>query len=189
MTTVYLVRHGETDWNVEGRLQGIQDTSLNEMGKKQAHACGAFLKTMNWDVLVSSPLKRAMETATTINEYVEKEQIVTINELKEKDFGHASGKTKEEIELAFPDGIVTGMEEDNRFKDRVLGALNSIREEFSNKTVLVVAHGAVIHSILDSISEGQYGHGKSRIDNGGISHLQFIHNKWVINDFNNINHL
>ncbi|MDB5085743.1 MAG: yhfR, partial [Bacilli bacterium] len=66
MTTVCLVRHGETDWNAEGRLQGRQDTELNENGRKQAKLAGIHLKNEQWDAIVTSPLKRAKETAQII---------------------------------------------------------------------------------------------------------------------------
>jgi uncharacterized phosphatase len=189
MTTVYLVRHGETDWNVKGRLQGIQDTNLNENGQKQAHACGVYLQNEEWDVLISSPLQRAKQTATAINNYLNKEIILEIEELKEKDFGEGSGKTKEEIALAFPDGVITGMEDNESFSIRIMSALDHIVRQHPNKKVLVVAHGAVINAMLSVVSKGELGYGKSRIDNGGITQLQHNGESWSVVYHNEVKHL
>ncbi|MDS8744534.1 histidine phosphatase family protein, partial [Streptococcus pneumoniae] len=68
MTTICLIRHGETEWNKIGRIQGTTDVPLNEKGKLQAQACGSHLMNKAWDVIVTSPLKRAKETAAIINE-------------------------------------------------------------------------------------------------------------------------
>lgn len=72
ITTICLVRHGQTDWNALGKLQGQTDIPLNELGKIQARQCGEFLsKEASWDVIISSPLKRARETADIISQYIE----------------------------------------------------------------------------------------------------------------------
>ncbi|MFZ3590219.1 histidine phosphatase family protein [Bacillus sp. DJP31] len=189
MTTVFLIRHGETDWNVQGRLQGIQDTSLNENGTKQAHACGLFLKDLEWDVLISSPMKRAKETAYAINEHIKQEMVFEIEELKELDFGEGSGMTKEELALAFPDGVIAGMENRDSFAERTMSALSKVLNDHSNKKVIVVAHGAVINSMLSVISNGEMGHGKSRVDNGGITELHYNGEKWTITSHNKVDHL
>lgn len=57
ITTICLVRHGQTDWNALGKLQGQTDIPLNELGKIQARQCGEFLSKNDWDVIISSPLK------------------------------------------------------------------------------------------------------------------------------------
>jgi uncharacterized phosphatase len=188
-TTVYLVRHGETDWNVAGRLQGIEDTNLNEKGMRQAHACGVYLQNEDWDVLITSPLKRAKQTAITINNYLKKEEVLEIVDLKEKDFGEGSGKTREEISLAFPDGVIMGMEDDTTFSKRVMIALEQIIDQHATKKVLVVAHGAVINAMLSVISDGELGYGKSHIDNGGITQLIHDGEIWTVGYHNDVKHL
>ena len=67
MTKLCLVRHGETDWNSLGILQGRKDIPLNDTGILQAEECRELLKSTNWDVFITSPLKRTMETAEIIN--------------------------------------------------------------------------------------------------------------------------
>ena len=101
MTRFILFRHGETDWNKEKRLQGWSDIPVNEAGKKQAHKLAQRLQKENIDYLYSSPLSRAYETATIMNQYHNK-QIIILDDLKELTYGVFEGKTKDEIkQLSF----------------------------------------------------------------------------------------
>ncbi|WP_371931551.1 histidine phosphatase family protein [Bacillus sp. MMSF_3328] len=86
MTEICLVRHGQTDWNAEGRIQGRTDIELNEMGVRQAAACRDHLANENWDIIISSPLQRARQTAEIINQNIQK-PLVLMEEFIEKSFG------------------------------------------------------------------------------------------------------
>ncbi len=134
-------------------------------------------------------MKRAKETALTINEYIQHEIIYEIEELKEIDFGEGNGKTKDELALAFPDGVIVGMENRDSFAERTMSALSKVLIEHTNKKVIVVAHGAVINSMLSVISNGEMGHGKSRVDNCGITELHYSGEKWKIHSHNIVDHL
>ena len=70
MTLLYLVRHGQTDWNLQRRIQGSTDIALNDTGRAQAARAGQLLARRHWDVLASSPLSRAYETAEIIGGYI-----------------------------------------------------------------------------------------------------------------------
>jgi len=70
MTQICLIRHGETDWNVLGKLQGRTDTVLNDRGILQAKQCAEHLKEMKWDFIITSPLLRAKQTAMILNEEI-----------------------------------------------------------------------------------------------------------------------
>lgn len=94
ITTICLVRHGQTDWNAQGKLQGQTDIPLNELGKIQARQCGEFLMKEDWDVIITSPLIRARETADIIAHYMDVPVIEKI-EFIEKNFGAAEGLTAE----------------------------------------------------------------------------------------------
>lgn len=93
ITTICLVRHGETDWNACGRLQGKTDIPLNDKGRTQANQCGMYLAKSDWDVIISSPLKRAVETAEIISSYIVQPTILTMVEFIERDYGDAEGMT------------------------------------------------------------------------------------------------
>lgn len=70
MTVVCLIRHGETEWNAVGKLQGRENIDLNKSGKQQVEKCGLYLRENRWDVIISSPLSRAKQTAKIINQYM-----------------------------------------------------------------------------------------------------------------------
>lgn len=156
-----LTRHGQTDWNVAGKIQGITDIELNETGKKQAKATGEKLLNYNIDIIISSPLKRAKMTAEIIrgNRNIE---ILLDDGLKERCFGEFEGKTREEMDF---DEIwnyklnkhYKNAESTGELFERVQKFLNKIKKEYKDKTVLLVTHGGVtvaIRATLEGIPEG-----------------------------------
>lgn len=101
VTSICLIRHGETAWNSEGRLQGREDIPLNDRGRDQARKLADALAADRWDLLVSSPLRRAWETATIIAARLGLPEPLAIPELMERDYGAASGPTKIEAARRF----------------------------------------------------------------------------------------
>jgi broad specificity phosphatase PhoE len=167
MTNFFLVRHGETDWNRLGRIQGSTDIPLNDTGREQARATGEKMQGRRWDVLVSSPLSRAMETASIIASFIGMPEPTPIADLVERNYGEAEGLTGPELESSFPnDAPVPGRETREDVKDRVLAALHAIASENKGKNVIVVAHGGVIRAVLHSTT-GQAFFGE-RITNGSV---------------------
>jgi broad specificity phosphatase PhoE len=149
-TTILLVRHGETDWNLERRVQGHSDRELNERGRTQARALADELEHEPLDAIYSSDLARAYETARIVAE--RKGMAVTATrDLREKHFGSWEGLTDEEIFRRFPqarnspwgDGETT-----RALSERVLGALRRIAETHPDGHVLVVAHGGPVRAAL-----------------------------------------
>ncbi|MFD2045679.1 histidine phosphatase family protein [Ornithinibacillus salinisoli] len=188
MTSICLIRHGETNWNAAGRIQGKTDIPLNEKGIEQAENCGASLHPSDYDVLISSPLKRAKNTAEIINKYLNL-PILEIKEFQERSFGDAEGLTIEERKLRFPDGQYPNQEEREAFSQRVMGAIEEVKRRFPDKRVLVVAHGAVINQILSILSNGEIGSGKTKLMNTCISNIHFHEEQWCIKNYNQIDHL
>jgi len=83
-TTICIIRHGETDWNSSGKLQGCEDIELNDLGRKQAIETSRYFETEKWDVVVSSPLKRAYETAQIIADRLSIPVIQVVEEIVER---------------------------------------------------------------------------------------------------------
>ncbi len=106
VTTVCLVRHGETDWNRLGKLQGREDVPLNDAGHRQAERCAAYLHQAGWSRVVTSPLLRAHQTAMVITERLGLPPPQPDAAFIERDYGAASGKTNVEAAALFPDGNV-----------------------------------------------------------------------------------
>ncbi|WP_416403845.1 histidine phosphatase family protein [Arthrobacter sp. LFS091] len=149
-TTFALVRHGQTDWNAERRLQGSTDIPLNDVGRGQARDAVAALSDRQWDVVVSSPLGRAAETAEIIAEGLGLTVSRLVPDLIERSFGPAEGlQAGPELEALRIPGGFRGGESDDDAATRGLAALESLASEFAGKRVLVVAHGTLIRLTLN----------------------------------------
>ena len=162
-TTLYLVRHGRTDSNVRQLLHGVTDVPLDALGRRQASRIAERLAgEVGIDVLVTSPLARALTTARTIGERIGLEPIV-VPELIEMDFGTLEGATLERILEDHPDLAgrlldvddydVTWPNGESRrgFYDRVHAAFLAILADYAAHRVVVVAHGGVIGAFLARI--------------------------------------
>src|SRR5881275_129291 len=104
MTTLLLARHGETDWNREGRWQGWADPPLNETGRDQARQLAELLRSTPFDAVYSSDLQRAHETALIVAE-PHTVPVLVDRGLREIDIGSWSGLTRSQIDERFPDGV------------------------------------------------------------------------------------
>jgi broad specificity phosphatase PhoE len=151
VTRIFLVRHGETDWNLTRRLQGHSDRPLNETGREQARSLAAQLATEEIEAVYSSDLSRAEETARIIAE-ARGLDVTTLPELRERHFGSWEGLTDEEIHQRFPEEIADGVlgdgESRGELDGRVLRALNRIADQHSESTVVVVSHGGPLRAVL-----------------------------------------
>ena len=167
MTNFFLVRHGETDWNRVGRIQGATDIPLNDTGRDQARKTGEKMQGRKWDVIVSSPLSRAMETASIIASCIGLPVPTPVPDIVERNYGEAEGMTGPELEAFYPDDTpVPGRENRDAVKVRVLAALHTLAAENKGKNVIIVAHGGVIRTVLQSTS-GKAFFGE-RITNGSV---------------------
>ncbi len=180
MTTIYIVRHGETNWNLEGRFQGIEDIELNNTGRQQALNCTSYLKNFDCNVIVSSPLLRAKETAEIIARELGISNVEIMNELKEKDFGSASGLLWKEIDKTFPNGIPDA-EPKEYTTTRSMEALKIIDEKYNNKNVIVVTHGGIINTIFNFINDCK---NTERLKNTSITIIKGSKYDWNIELFN-----
>lgn len=147
MTELVLVRHGETEWNRTGRVQGRTDVPLNETGREQARETGRRLRDDAFDKVVASPLSRAAETARIIADEVDAGEVELIEALVERDYGGAEGMTGAEIDQAFG-GHLLARESREETVDRVLPALLDLARRHPGQRVLVVSHGGVIGSLV-----------------------------------------
>ncbi|MEP6481937.1 MAG: histidine phosphatase family protein [Rhodoglobus sp.] len=167
---LYLVRHGETDWNLERRIQGSTDISLNATGREQAAATGALLARRTWDAVIASPLSRAFETASIIAAAVGLPAPAADPALVERNYGAAEGLTDRQIDEQYPaDAPVPGRETRDAVVLRVLPALMRIAETHPGQSVIVVSHGGVIRSVLNAIDPNNQ-HGV--ISNGSVHSIR-----------------
>ena len=149
LTTFALIRHGQTDWNAQRRLQGSTDIPLNDVGRGQARDAVAVLAGYQWDAIVSSPLSRAAETADLIAAGLALGPARRVPELTERSFGPAEGMQDglELDALRIPGGF-RGAESQDEAALRGLTSLEALAEEFRGRRVVVIAHGSLLRVSL-----------------------------------------
>jgi len=146
VTTILLARHGETDWNVEGRWQGHADPPLNARGREQAEALAERLVDTAFDAIYSSDLARAKQTAEIVARRLGL-PVTTDRGLREIDVGSWSGLTRADIAVRFPDGERPDGEHVDAFRARVLSALERLAAGHDGRRILVVAHGGCVRTL------------------------------------------
>ena len=166
---IYIFRHGETDWNVEGRFQGHLDIPLNEEGKRQAEALGKRLKSIPLEAILSSDLSRSKETASIIASQLDI-TVAVDPRLREAHLGDAQGRTWEEIKSKFGPEIVTrwksnrptdadvaypGGETGSAVLKRVMICLEEFCRVNAYDSLGVSSHGGVIRRLVHHIRQSQ----------------------------------
>lgn len=173
---IYLIRHGETEWNTTGRLQGQTDTSLNENGIRLARITGQALRNVPFDLIITSPLKRARETALLVTEG-RKIPVLEDARIGEISFGswEGLGSRAENFEIPsehfqdfYDDPFHFQNAEDGesiknlciRTKSFFDGLIHS--KVYRDKTILVASHGCACRAVLNNVYEDKenFWHGK-----------------------------
>jgi len=178
VTTVILVRHGETDWNRERRIQGGTDIPLNETGRLQARNAGKALRDQLEGVspiVVSSDLSRARETSALIAHELAVPLGRAYPELRERAYGEAEGLETSEFYARWGDWYtadVPGAESRADLRERALTSLRRVvgdarRENApASPTVVVVSHGALIREVILHATAGELPRTGERLANG-----------------------
>ncbi|SDW22814.1 histidine phosphatase family protein [Paenibacillus sp. CF384] len=164
ITTVYLTRHGETKWNVEGKLQGHKDSPLTNLGKRQAQWLGVSLKDIKFDAIYSSASPRAIHTAEIIRDKREV-TVSSCESLMEINMGSWEGEKRSEIEREFHDEHKTfwsaphsyiptnGGENFFQLQDRLIPQVEEIISKHPGGNVLVVTHAIALKVIMAYFKE------------------------------------
>lgn len=195
-----LVRHGETEYNRADLFRGRADLPLNERGKLQAEAAGRYLAGLYFEGFYSSPLRRALETASLIAA-PHGAGVSTMEEFVDVDYGLWSGKSVEEIKEAWPEEfrlwaeepekvIFPGGEALQEVRDRLERGLESLRSKHGGR-VLLVGH-KVVNRLLLCIVLGLSTSGlwKLEQDNGAINIIRWEESRgWVLIRMNDVSHL
>lgn len=203
MTKLYLVRHGETEWNKASKIQGKTDTELSAEGIEQAHKLAKRLSNEDINVIFSSSLKRALRTAEIIKEY-KSCRIVKSDKYHEICLGPWEGMTINEIEEKYSEHFRVYREDPANFKlpgaetfldltERTYNEIINIVNKYDDKNILLVSHGTTIKAaIIKILGIDIINYNKFRIDNASISIIGFsesIPKKPVIFCLNDTNHL
>ncbi len=162
MARLYLARHGETDWNLRGRLQGHTDVPLNDSGRGQAQELATRLGSLSPRIgsVTTSDLSRAMETGAVIARLLALNDPDVDDALRERAFGVFEGLTREECAERYPDewrawvgqtSPPAGAESFESAITRMTGALERIAQRAGSSPALVVSHGGVMRVWLQRV--------------------------------------
>lgn len=203
VTTIYLIRHGETDWNTLHRLQGHRDIPLNETGKQQAESLYHFLKEaqIKFDAILSSSLKRAYQTAEIALD-LSLNDIVLLESLRERNYGIYEGEFwrdlakkdangKERLNLREPTADIPQGENISIFATRILESFKEIAATYPNKKIAVFTHGGVIDIVWRHLNSlDLLGKREMPILNGSINIFSIDKNfHWQTLDWGQASHL
>jgi broad specificity phosphatase PhoE len=196
---VYIVRHGETDYNATGRWQGALDISLNELGRQQAAHLAQYLQAQSEtiDCVYTSDLTRARQTAEIIAQAYGLEALHDVR-LRETRVGIFEGLTNSEIDEQYPqarqqwtedmDYCVPQGESRNQVQRRMLEAWQEWTEHLPLRHVMIVSHGVAIRLLLQAIAP-HYDHTTYRLHNTSLTVLQRTASGWVLDRVGSVTHL
>lgn len=199
-TQLCIVRHGETAWNAEHRVQGQLDIPLNDIGLKQADAVGRALQAEHFDAIYSSDLMRARQTAAPIARLLSRE-IVQDRDLRERHYGVFERLTYAEVKVKLPEDYARFAARDPEyafrtgeslkdFSARSISVLTRIAEANEGKRILVFTHGGVLDKLYRHVTglplsaERDFG-----IPNAGLNRIEVTPAGWQIRAWADIAHL
>ena len=183
-TILGLLRHGQTDWNIDLRLQGSSDIPLNETGRNQAAVAGATFSREDWDVIIASPLSRARDTAQIVAQQLNM-PVVIVPELVERSFGVAEGFSHSEWRKMYEaNEHIEGLESLEDLRSRCELLLQLVATEYDGLRVLAISHGALIRKVLRIVSNNQIPQDGDRLGNVSLNKLVHSDGYWAINDYN-----
>lgn len=200
ITRLFLIRHAETDANSGHRYQGLTDHRLNETGLWQARRLGERLASEPLSCVYSSTLTRAAETAEIIASH-HNIKVLSLDSLKELDFGAWEGLTAEEIAQKYPDLFqrwvngdfnveIPGGERREAFLSRIKKAMSHIVNTHRGETVAVVSHGGPIKCIIcDALATNPMAFWYFRLDNACVNLIEYNQDRHLVIYINDTCHL
>ena len=198
-TVLILIRHGETLWNTQLRMQGSLDSELTQTGESQVKALGEWMKEVPFDFLYCSDTPRARKTAEAISKFTG-HKLNFDKRLREKDLGIFEGLTSEEAKERHPETfhlfktsganyVLDQGESTQQLLDRAFEAIEEIRLSHPQKVIVLVTHGGVVRVLMKHVlgvpldTPTQF-----LINNTGIFSLVW-RDKWIVSEMGSVPHL
>ena len=180
-THLGLLRHGQTDWNISFLLQGVTDIPMNQTGIEQVKLAAKAIRAKDWDVVLTSPLSRARQTAEIIASQHGFPEIVEEELLIERSFGEAEGLSHEQWRVKYSNlDEIPGGESRTQLAKRSNLLLETISEKLAGKRVLAVSHGALIRTLLSIASDNELPRDGERLGNASFNVLKHNDNSWKV---------
>ena len=198
-TEIILIRHGETEWNSQKRMQGHSNSDLSSVGQAQIQALGQWMKNVPFDLIYSSDSLRAKQTAEAITQFSGHE-LQFDQRLREKNLGVFEGFTSEEARERHPEVfrlfktagskyVIDEGESTQQLQDRALEIVNEIRIKHPEERVLLVTHGGFIRVVMKhSLGLSLETPTRFLIRNTGVFRLEW-EDKWLVSQMGGVSHL
>lgn len=200
MTVLYLVRHGETEWNTDGRFQGQRDTPLSETGRDQARRTARALAGRHFDAVYTSDLARAADTAACIAALHDLAPIPDAR-LREVFFGEWEGLSLAEVTERWPEIVAAwradslrtrppGAETVQQMLERVSAFMDAVCRRYPDGELCIVGHGGSLRGLLVHALGGDPAlYRRLRLDNCSISIIRAVEDRWSLLLLNDTCHL
>jgi len=198
-TQIILIRHGETEWNSQQRMQGHSNSDLSSVGQAQIQALGEWMKNVPFDHIYSSDSLRAKQTAEAITQFSGHELKIDLR-LREKNLGVFEGLTSEEARERHPEVfrlfktagskyVIDEGESTQQLQDRALEIVDEIRIKHPEEHVLLVTHGGFIRVVMKhSLGLSLETPTRFLIRNTGVFRLVW-EDKWIVSQMGGVSHL
>ena len=198
-TEIILIRHGETEWNSQKRMQGHSNSDLSSVGQAQIQALGQWMKNVPFDHIYSSDSLRAKQTAEAITQFSGHELKIDLR-LREKNLGVFEGLTSEEARERHPEVfrlfktagskyVIDEGESTQQLQDRALEIVEEIRIKHPEERVLLVTHGGFIRVVMKhSLGLSLETPTRFLIRNTGVFRLVW-EDKWIVSQMGGVSHL
>ena len=198
-TEIILIRHGETEWNSQKRMQGHSNSDLSSVGQAQIQALGQWMKNVPFDLIYSSDSLRAKQTAEAITQFSGHE-LQFDQRLREKNLGVFEGLTSEEARERHPEVfrlfktagskyVIDEGESTQQLQDRALEIVDEIRIKHPEERVLLVTHGGFIRVVMKhSLGLSLETPTRFLIRNTGLFRLVW-EDKWLVSQMGGVSHL
>jgi len=198
-TEIILIRHGETEWNSQQRMQGHSNSDLSSVGQAQIQALGQWMKIVPFDHIYSSDSLRAKQTAEAITQFSGHELKIDLR-LREKNLGVFEGLTSEEARERHPEVfrlfktagskyVIDEGESTQQLQDRALEIVDEIRIKHPEERVLLVTHGGFIRVVMKhSLGLSLETPTRFLIRNTGVFRLVW-EDKWIVSQMGGVSHL
>jgi len=198
-TEIILIRHGETEWNSQQRMQGHSNSDLSSVGQAQIQALGQWMKIVPFDHIYSSDSLRAKQTAEAITQFSGHELKIDLR-LREKNLGVFEGLTSEEARVRHPEVfrlfktagskyVIDEGESTQHLQDRALEIVEEILNKHPEKRVLLVTHGGFIRVVMKhSLGLSLETPTRFLIRNTGVFRLVW-EDKWIVSQMGGVTHL
>ena len=198
-TEIILIRHGETEWNSQLRMQGHSNSALSVVGRMQIQALGEWMKTVSFDHIYSSDTLRAKQTAEAITQY-SRDTLKFDQRIREKNLGVFEGLTSIEARERYPDiyhlfktgganYVIDEGESTQQVLDRALEFIEEIRLRHPDQRVVIVTHGGIVRVLMKhTLGLSIDGSTCFLIKNTGIFSLVW-NEKWIVTQMGGVSHL